>query len=447
MQDKVLVIGGGPAGATAAALLAKEGFSVRLLERSFFPRYHIGESLASSCHEFLSMSGALFTVESSGFVLKRGGLLRWEAGDDLILDWCGLFGAAPTWQVDRDEFDKVLLDHAASVGVEVIQGAKVTKVLFDGDRPYAAEWTQTRSADSTEEARGTTEFDYLVDASGRAGLLSAQQFKNRRKHEAFRNVAIWGYWAGGDLLPDTPEGGINQIADADGWFWVIPLRGGRVSVGKVTDERSFAARRGGFDSVEAMLHGVIAESEAVSGLLTGATFQQPVHVERDYSYVADSFCGPGYYLAGDAACFLDPLLSTGVHLAMYSATLAAAAITATAHGDVSDRQARSFYESMYHDDYTRMFLLASDLYSRHPATDGAFWSAQRPPVHSQLLGPDSGRALPTLEEVPADISTGDYVNIRFSPFPVAWQDPITGLGLVTTPRLGLAQAADGQTRS
>jgi hypothetical protein len=123
-----------------------------------------------------------------------------------------------------------------------------------------------------------------------------------------------------------------------------------------------------------MFHAMVAESPSVAGLV--GTFTGPVRVEQDFSYVADGFCGPGYFIAGDAACFLDPLLSTGVHLAMYSGLLAAASITATEHGDVGEYEARGFYEALYRNAYQRLLAMVSSVYRQYRGKASYFWLAQ-----------------------------------------------------------------------
>jgi flavin-dependent dehydrogenase len=367
-----LVIGGGPGGATTAALLARGGLEVQLLERAVFPRYHIGESLASSCREVLTLSGVVDKIDAAGFPAKQGALWRWGAEEDWAINWSELLGTnVSSWQVDRAEFDQILLEHAAEQGAKVSQAATVKRVVFDGDRAIAAEWADQGGV------RHTAEFDYLVDASGRAGVLSAQHFRNRRMHEIFRNVAIWGYWEGGRTLPDTPPGGIDIISHPDGWYWVIPLRGGRHSVGFVTHQRNFLDRRARFTSPQDMLLDVVAESETVGELMAGAKFTPPVRVEQDFSYVADSFCGPGYFLVGDAACFLDPLLSTGVHFSLYSAMLAAASILAIARDEVAEEEAMGFYETVYRNAYARLLVLVSNVYQQYQGKQSYFWLAQR----------------------------------------------------------------------
>ncbi len=210
-----------------------------------------------------------------------------------------------------------------------MQGAVVKGIDFRSDRAVAVRAIcdgQPRTFDA----------DYVVDASGRAGVLAVRQFKNRRPHDVFRNVAIWAYYQGGDLLPRTPSGGIDVISSPHGWYWVIPLKDEEFSVGFVTHKTQFQARRPSFASPEEMYLALVAESPTVSAMMAPGRFTGPVRVEQDYSYVADRFCGPGYFIAGDAACFLDPLMSTGVHLAMYSGMLCAAAIAAVDDEDITE---------------------------------------------------------------------------------------------------------------
>nr|ACL80143.1 halogenase [Catenuloplanes nepalensis JCM 9536] len=301
MVSTVLVIGGGPAESTAAALLARAGLSVTLLEKETFPRYHIGESIASSCRTIVDFVGALDEIDARGYTEKNGVLLRWGK-EDWAIDWTEIFGpGVRSWQVDRDDFDHVLLTHAAKQGATVIEGAEVKRVLFDGDRAVGAEWAEPRTGE-----RRTGTFDFVVDASGRAGLIPARHFKHRRTNETFKNVAIWGYWDGGSLLPSSPQGGINVIGAPDGWYWVIPLRDNRFSVGFVCHQTRFLERRKGHESLEAMLAALVEESPTVRGLMANGTYQPGVRVEQDFSYVSDSFCGPGYFAAGDSACFPGP---------------------------------------------------------------------------------------------------------------------------------------------
>ena len=200
-HSTVLVIGGGPAGSTASSLLKREGFDVALFEREVFPRYHIGESILPLCHPVLELMGCREKVANHGFHKKTGQYFHWGK-EQWDYRFGGLSGNRTfTWQVERAEFDKILLDHAASLGVDVRQGRRVTEVHFDGERPVSVSWADTETGES-----GRHEFDYLIDASGRAGIMANKYLQGRTVHESFRNVAVWGYWHDSQELPEAPAG-------------------------------------------------------------------------------------------------------------------------------------------------------------------------------------------------------------------------------------------------
>src|SRR5215467_9983645 len=175
----VLVIGGGPAGSTASTLLAREGFDVTLVERDVLPRYHIGESLLPSCLEVLELSGAREKIEAYGFQHKGGGYFAWGK-DSWVLDFAPL-RYPYSFQVVRSEFDHLLLEHAKSQGVKVFEGTEIRSLSFDGDRPASASWSQVVGGSDA----GVISFEYLVDASGRAGVIAMHYLKNRHYHNAF----------------------------------------------------------------------------------------------------------------------------------------------------------------------------------------------------------------------------------------------------------------------
>src|SRR6266481_4127078 len=382
----VLVVGGGPGGSTAAALLAKAGLSVLLLERETFPRYHIGESLLASCLPTLKLSGAFDKVAAHGFQKKRGALFHWDK-DVWVLDWAKLIDPdAWSWQVDRADYDEILLRNAADQGAEVIESATVKRVIFDGDRAVSAEWV--KSGDDSQV--NTVKFDYIIDASGRTGVLSQQHFKMRSQHAIFQNIAIWGYWTGAKLLPESPSGAINIVSSPDGWWWHIPLGGERYSVGLVTHKKKYAQDKG----TSGLKDYYLARLNKVPSMLTvteGAELVGEIQAEQDYSYVSERFCGPGYFMVGDSACFLDPLLSTGVHLAQYSAMLAAASIISTRKKDVTEDEGYQFYEYIYRRAYTRMLVLVSTLYQKYNGKDDYFWGAQKL-VHEKMRQVEPVRA-------------------------------------------------------
>ncbi|WP_430790367.1 NAD(P)/FAD-dependent oxidoreductase [Actinoplanes sp. G11-F43] len=372
-STQVLVIGGGPAGATAAGLLAKQGFQVTLLERDRFPRYHIGESILPSCRPIFELLGVWDKIEAHGFQPKGGAFFHWgpekwevafrDQGDD----------NTNAWQVVRSEFDQILLDHARELGVDVHEGVSVREIEFDGDRAVAARWFETKNTG----AGGRIEFGHVIDASGRAGVLATRHLQSRRFHQVFRNVAAWSYWRGATPLAEGPEGAIAVCSLPQGWFWAIPLHDGTLSVGLVTSRDLFNDNRQRLGDIQAVYDEALQQCPTVLGMLENAEQVSGMKVEQDYSYVSESFAGPGYLLSGDAACFLDPLLSTGVHLATYSGMLAAASLSSVLRGEVEEKEANTFYETVYRHSYERLLVLVSVFYDSYRGKDYHFYNAQR----------------------------------------------------------------------
>ncbi len=363
----IIVIGGGPAGSCVSALLARRGHSVVLLERERFPRAHVGESLLPASIPILDDLGVLGAVEGAGFVRKRGATMVW--GTDST-PWSWYFSETNvrnphSYQVWRPEFDAILLDNARRSGVDVREGCPATAVEFDAAGTAIA----VRAGPDVLPAQ------FVVDASGQGGLLS-RQLGLRQWDDFFRNLAVFGYFQGGQRLPEPDAGNILIESQPGGWLWSIPLRDGWASVGAVVDAAS------GQDGIRRLgarrfLESQIAAAPHTAGLLAAARPASDVQVVRDWSYRCESLSGPGYILVGDAACFIDPLFSSGVHLALTSATLAAAAVTSALADPSIAGPAGRVYQQLYYKEYGHFREMARLFYSSNRTADSYFWEARR----------------------------------------------------------------------
>ena len=309
----VAIIGGGPAGSVAAALLARAGRRVIVLERDKFPRFHIGESLLPFSMEAFKRLGLLEKFARAGFMEKFGGEMYGACGEDGVKFYFEDGFRSQTdrsYQVTRADFDKVLLDHAAESGAEVREETSVDKVDFtDDDVTLATSSGQLRTR-------------YLIDASGRNSILSAK-FKLKKNYEHLQKVSIFAHYDG-MIRAEGRDGTLTRMVRAiDRWFWVIPLSATRTSVGVVLDGAVF--KKSGL-SAEEFLQQAIEEQPLLMQQMRFAKRVTPVRTAADFSYRSTQLTGDRWLLAGDAAGFIDPVFSSGVFLAVLAGEQAADAL-------------------------------------------------------------------------------------------------------------------------
>ena len=330
---EAVVVGGGPAGSTTAAVLARAGRRVLLVERQRFPRFHIGESLLPASAEVLRTIGVWDKVCAAGFVEKHGASFYSETEELGRIEFAESREVADpvTFQVTRDRFDQILLDHARESGAEVAQGcrARSIEVRADGVR-----------LELEGSANGEVHAPVVVDASGQAGFL-ARRLGLRTTDARLRNLAIHSQFD--DVARHAgPRGGdIRLVSRRDlGWIWLIPLSATRTSVGVVLPPDAPRPESG---SDEEWLETYLSSVPALRSSFENALRVAPVRRDADFAYEPHSYAGDRWLMAGDAGSFLDPVFSTGVHLALESGLEAARAIDrALATDDFSAAGFRSF---------------------------------------------------------------------------------------------------------
>jgi len=325
----VIVAGGGPAGATAAALIAEAGHAVLLVERSTQAQFKIGESLMPATHSVFERLGLLDAMRRSDYPQKHSVQFYDRQGRPSRPFYFHEFDPAPssqTWQVLRSTFDQMLVDEAVRKGAEVVRGVAVAEPLLAGDTVVGA---RLRSAEGESLDLACR---VLVDATGQSSLL-ARRFGLRQVETRLRNVAFFTHYAGARIDDGIDAGAtiIYHTLGGGSWFWFIPLPRGRVSVGVVGDVGRLVSGRS--REPEQVFEEELARCPALVDRLAQAQRQMPIQAVRDFSYRTDQGAGDGWVLAGDALGFIDPIYSTGVFLALKSGELAADAVTAALEVD------------------------------------------------------------------------------------------------------------------
>ncbi len=335
LDPEVVVIGGGPAGATTATLIAEQGRRVTLFERDRFPRYHVGESLIPETFWVLDRLGILPKLRGGPFVEKHSVQFVSEHGrvsEPFYFADYKPHESSRTWQVTRREFDHLLIDNARAKGVAVEEGVRVLEVLFEEGRAIGVRVTDERGADRIVRCQE------VVDAAGQSGLI-LDRLGLRQWDPLLKKAAIWTYWKGAvrDAGRDAGATLVMQTAGRKGWFWFIPLADDLTSVGVVADFTHLFQGRDAKDPGSIYAEEV-ARCPGLQPRLAGAERVEPFRIAKEYSYRARQVAGDGWVLVGDALGFLDPLYSSGILLALKSGALAADAIVAgLSVGDTSER--------------------------------------------------------------------------------------------------------------
>ncbi len=384
----VAIIGGGPAGSTAATLLARAGRRVLVIERDKFPRFHIGESLLPFSMQAFKRLGLTEKFARAGFMEKFGGEMYGACSDEGVKFYFEDGFRSQTdrsYQVTRAEFDQLLLDHARENGAEVREETSVERVSFSADGAIL-NISGKGSPPAEIQAR------YVIDASGRNSLLG-NHFKLKKNYTHLQKISIFAHYDGAPREAGRDGTLTRMVRGIDRWFWVIPLTAERTSIGVVLDAAVFRKSK---LSAEEFLESALAEQPLIAGRMAMADRVSAVHVAADFSYRSTKLTGDRWMLVGDAAGFIDPVFSSGVFLAVLGGEQAADALNVVLD---RPRKARRLFAQ-----YGRTINRAMDVYLRfvnawytkefievflHPQD-----LLQIPPAVNAVLGGNIGKSFP-----------------------------------------------------
>jgi FAD-dependent halogenase len=372
----LVVIGGGPGGSTISTLVALRGHKVLLLEREQHPRYQIGESTLPYTLGVCKMLGVSDELAKAGFTNKLGGEWRWGTQGTVVgVDFRQvipqpLINGAYAYQVERTKFDKLLFDNARRKGVDAREQHRVEELIEEGGRIVGARYVDEHGR------RAVARASYFVDAGGHSSpfhrLCGERLFADR-----FRNFALFCYYNGGKRLPAPMSGSILNVTFPHGWFWYIPLSPTLTSVGAVIPIGHAGLLEDGHErAMQRFIDGcpVIKDFLAGTERIADGMYGQ-YRVRKDWSYLNTRFWRPGLILIGDAACFIDPLFSTGLHLSTYSGLLAARSINSLLAGAGDEQVYFEEFEARYRSEYAKFYQFLSAFYDENSEKEEYFRTA------------------------------------------------------------------------
>jgi flavin-dependent dehydrogenase len=388
----VVIVGGGPAGSTAATLLRKYNpeLSVLVLEKEVFPRDHVGESQLPSIGPILDEMGVWDAIEAADFPIKIGASYTWGRNNDR---WDFDFFPVELWedqprpaayegqrrstafQVDRAKYDDILLRHAESLGTVVRQATLVRTVHTDGDRITGL------TLDNGEVVTGR----YYIDGSGSPAILRRALGIGSEAPHALRNIAVWDYWTNADWAVEIGVGATRvQVRSLPwGWIWFIPLGPTRTSIGVICPADHY---RDSGKTPEELYREALAMQPDIAGLIKNAEPEGPVQTCKDWSHLADRMVGENWFLCGESAGFADPILAAGMSLAHSSAREAAYTILELERGELERDWLTSRYNSRNRSNIEQHIRFAKFWYS----ANACFTDLQE---HCATIAKDAGLRL------------------------------------------------------